>query len=146
MPDPFDVPKWVKKFVTDWKSKLSLWGWRLHFRMSNSPHDIKAHGAVIVHSWTNEAEIELRVGIQDDLSGHKTIVHELLHVLHGRIDVVVRDVIIDALPEQLKEMAESAYDNVNEPFIDNLADCLLEIEREAFKAGMKKGKKQARKA
>ena len=141
MSDVFDVPKWVKGFVTDWKTKLDLWGWRLQFRMSNLPHNMRAHGAVIVHSWTNEAEIELRVGIQDEPSGHKTLLHELMHVKHGRIDVVVRDVIIAALPDALQEMAENAYDGVNESFVDSMADCLLDIQREAYKAGFKKGKK-----
>lgn len=145
MPDPFDVPAWLRNQVYNWKDKLGLWTWRIALKMVTSPYGMaNAGGAVQLHGNTNEATIEFRVGIKDNENGQETIVHEMLHVTHCRIDDVVEDVIIDALPEGCRQMARDAYAGVVEPYIQHMAVRVLYIEREAFEAGVKKGKKKAR--
>lgn len=146
MTEKFEVPTWLRNRVADWKDKLGLWAWRIHLKMTTSPYGMaNAGGAVQLHGDTNEATIEFRVGIKDDEDGYETVTHEMLHVAHCRIDDVVEDVIINQLPEPARQMARDAYSGVVEPYMQHMAVRLLEIERQAFKAGRKKGKKKAKK-
>lgn len=145
MADLFDVPKWISKLVYDWKQKLGLYEWRIFLKMANAPNDYhRADGAVRLESQVNEAHIEFKIGLEDEPYDREAVVHEVLHIVHARIDKVVTDVIIEALPEACQSMALEAYRSVVEPYTQHMAVHLLKLEREAFEAGVKRGKKKAR--
>lgn len=140
-PDVLKVPQWLKDYVDLWVDRLEISPqWRIEVEMALAPGDDTANLACcLCISRRQFARLTFRVDIEDTHDNRITIIHELLHVLHDRIDRVLEATIVPNLLESQRIMAQNAYNEAMEPFIDNLARILYQMwavkENETDRAG-----------
>ncbi len=127
----FSVPKWLERYIDLWYQRLDLNEWRVKYHLGLDP---TSYAAVIVKPQLNEARVSFRVDIKDTPGSRRDVIHELIHVKHGRVDEVVHKVIIEQLPESQRDMANRAYAAAYEPFVHGVADNFFELEVDLDKA------------
>jgi len=128
-----ELPSWVSTWVTYWRDKLYLHPWTIHLY----PELVVANSATCEAAATNDsayysANIHIRADIEDTRDWRETLIHEVLHVAHARIDDVVAQALIDNLPGDAQPIAKEMYRQALEGFIELTAKSLhslyLEIE------------------
>lgn len=125
-----DVPQWVQERIAWWKDKLEMWEWRLHIRLEMILDDNEnCRGLCQPYPDTNQARIQFRADIEDTEEWEITILHELLHVKHSRIDDTIWH-IFGPMVNMPNETVESIYKRQNEPYIESMAQCLVRLRRE----------------
>lgn len=132
----FKVPKWLESYIDLWYQRLELNEWRVKYHLSLDPnHDSSlSYAAIIVDPQLNEALLSFRVDIKDTPGSRRDVIHELIHVKHGRVDEVVNQVIIEQLPEGQRDLAKRAYKAAYESFVHGVADSFFELEMDLDKA------------
>jgi len=144
MPVDFRVPKWLHDYALCWCDRLGLNDWNVAVRLELAiDGDETTRGAVEIYQNIHKAIIKIRADVEDNAEGQQTVVHELLHVKHEKIDQLVRDVVLPELDKQAANVVRSVYLNVLEEFIE-LESCLLWRLAQATDAPVerKKGKKR----
>lgn len=125
-----DVPQWVQDRIHYWSGKLEMWEWRLHIRLELMLDENEGcRGLCQPYPDTNQARIGFRADIEDDEEWEVTIVHELLHVKHSRIDDVIWH-ILGPMVNMPDTVVENIYKRQMEPHIESMAQCLVRLRRE----------------
>lgn len=102
--------EWIRERVVYWREKLFLEHWTITVRDALCvERDPDCVASARVYSAYNNAILTFRGDASPDgeKDWEETIIHEMLHVAHGRIDAVIQDVIIPQLPTQSQDIAES---------------------------------------
>lgn len=81
------------------------------------------------HPDINLGRITIRADVEDTQEWEITLVHELLHVKHSRIDDVV-DRVLEPQLNASTVMVQTTYRLAMEPFIDSMAHVLVEMYQE----------------
>ena len=121
-----EIPEWLRAFVDQWCERLTLHEWRIEIYLERIINDepLLAGMARVYHN-VNIAHVLLRNDIEDTPDWRQTILHELLHVRHARIDHAVENAIIEQLPANMHDMAATVYNQALESYIDQMAKVLM---------------------
>ncbi len=121
------VPAWLEAKMNFWIDKLAMWEWAIKLRLEMVVlNDEGYHGAAQVLGDTSTGRIAIRADVEDTEEWEITLVHELLHIKHGRID----DVIYRVFRPQMDipdDMVESVYKRALEPYIESMAKALVKL-------------------
>lgn len=118
----FDVPAFVHAWVEKWHTILGLNGMHIHISilpLVNGDPDVR--GECLQHTHLNLCELNFRHDIEETPEWETTVVHELLHAAHARIDALIESAIITALPEPAQAIALATYTQAYESYTHNLA-------------------------
>ena len=117
------VPEWVRDYVQEWRDVLLLHEWRIHIALALCVyHDPDCRGLTETCPDVNEATITFRADIEETDDWKRTIIHELLHVRHARIDHYIQSALLPGLPDG--RLAMVVYHQYNESFIAGMANSL----------------------
>lgn len=144
-----DAPDWVHDTIAEWLKRFELTNWEVSFKLhqciDDNP-DIRAQ----VEVWQNRhlACLKIRADVEDTPEWRRTLIHECCHILHERVDQLLREVVAPELPHDARRPVSAAYSNVLEEYTDQLTWVLwrlsvvepLEQTVEARKNGRKKRK------
>jgi len=128
----FNVPEWVKSYILCWADRLHLEEWEIVARLELCVNDDPSvRAAISVTNNIHHASIVFRADIEDTPEWQRTVIHEMLHIKHEPICQMVREVILLELERPTRRLADDAYRNVMEQFIDSqtmllwrLAECV----------------------
>lgn len=83
----------------------------------------------LANQWpdTNGGRVTLRADLEDNEEWETVLVHELLHIKHGRIDQAVMHVLEPHIGDVPTELTEALYRAQVEPFIHSLARSLVKL-------------------
>ena len=127
----FDVPEWIHESIATWCKILHLSEWRIRVRMSIQPNSENAESIAVCESQPdiNTASLSFRPDITPGDRDHQAIViHELLHVMHARIDSVVEEAIILEMPEPSRAFAVRVYNQALESYTEALSNVLYTLQ------------------
>lgn len=119
------VPDWLHRYVLAWIDRLHLNDWTIKLSVDlcvNANADIQA--MCKQHPDMNQATIIFRADVEDTKDWRRTIIHELIHVAHSRIDHAVEDSIIPQLPAAAHQLGFDTYHQHVESYTAFLADTL----------------------
>jgi hypothetical protein len=90
MPLDLTVPPWLSQYALAWKNRLYLNAWDVTLRIAicvNEDHETHA----LCEQWPdlNMARLTFRADVEDTKEWRITVIHELIHVAHSRIDRAV---------------------------------------------------------
>lgn len=123
------VPEWLNHKVAQWIDILSMREWEIAVGLALAPgNDPDCLGRAEQYPSLNFGRITFRVDIENNPEWEKTIVHELLHVKHCRIDHFVEEVMIPGM-DGASVACSLTYRQFIEPFIYSMADSLVELNR-----------------
>lgn len=118
------VPAWLTDKVSLWKERLRLGEWDIVIGIAFAPNsDPDCLGLTEQFPNLNLARITFRADIEDNEDWDNTIVHELLHVKHSRVDHFLEGVIFPSLENV---MATIAYRQHIESYTHSLAKVLVD--------------------
>ena len=123
-------PEWLTDYVTLWADRLRIsQEWRIEIKLALCVGgDEACFGEAHRKPRLNEAVLTFRADIEDNREGRLTIIHELLHVKHSRIDAVVHVVIVDEMVRSTFETtARAAYCEPMESYIESMANVLYDL-------------------
>jgi hypothetical protein len=124
------APPWLLSKCSLWIERLQMGEWDVQIKLALVLNeDPECRGTAEAYPDISLGRIELRADIEDNAEGETTLVHELLHIKHGRID----DVINRVLEPQINvptPMVKSVYRLALEPFIDSLSKALVKLAKE----------------
>lgn len=119
------VPEWLTMYIRAWCDRLCLKDWRIKVSIelciNNDPN---VHAMCKQHPDLNEATILFRADVEDTKDWRRTVIHELIHVAHSRIDHAVEDSIIPQLPAAAHQLGYDAYHQHVESYTAYLAETL----------------------
>ena len=119
-----DTADWIEQAVDFYSTHcLGLTEWNISICIEYAiDDDAGILGMCTQQPSTNYAQVSFRGDIADTEHWHTTIIHELLHIKHSRIDDYLREVAFDALPPKMSNIVNKTYVNVvYEPFIHDMA-------------------------
>lgn len=133
------IPKWVAKYISEWRERLYLHEWEVQTFLSATPSE-DGTGAVranvelypdISLAWiTFRDDIPIdpaKAEAEDIREWKRTILHELLHIRLARVtEPVLSDMVVDLAPSTAM-LAERWFRRSVEPTIDLLAQVLMEL-------------------
>lgn len=111
--------------IADQRVTLSL--------VRNPSEDPNAAGCCVQRPEHNACVIELPDNIEDTPEAHKTIIHELLHVCHSRIDHFYDEGVMRLLKGKARKLAEEAMKQHYESYINSMATALYEFDQKRQK-------------
>lgn len=123
----YPVPQWLRDYVDLWADRLGLYPeWRKIgieiCRVISDDAGTLAHADRDVK--LNEAVLRFNCDVEDTHEWRQTVVHELLHVKHTRIDAFYRGVVVPQLSSSAGEMASEGYNQHMESYIESMAQIL----------------------
>lgn len=119
------VPVWVEDYVKAWADRLMITHWRIRIELAmvvNGDEDNRA--SCFAQSNINTASLMFRADIEDTESWRKTVIHEMLHIRHARIDAYVRDALVPQIAEAAQPLGAQAYVQHMESYINGMTDTL----------------------
>ncbi len=120
------VPGWVNDKVAKWADRLSMQEWTIGVQIAVVLDDNPdCRGLAEGQPDINYGCITLRADIEDTRDWEVTIVHELLHIKHTRIDNYIDEIVIPNLNGVSMGFAWQCYKKVMEPFIHGMAESLV---------------------
>lgn len=123
------VPEWLNHKVALWIDLLSMREWEIAVGLALAPGgDPDCLGRAEQFPNLNFGRLTFRVDIENTLEWEKTIVHELLHIKHSRIDHFIENVVISGAGDA-SVVCSLTYRQMIEPFIHSMADCLVEMRK-----------------
>lgn len=127
--DLYAVPNWLTDYVALWKDRLWLGLWHITLRLEHTVEGDPGIEAVCrQYPDLNEAAIVFRSDVEDTEDWRITVIHELLHVKHARIDKFLTDVVFPEMPaEEAERMAKAGYSQHMESFTHDMARCLYDM-------------------
>lgn len=118
------VPTWLQEKVALWIDRLQLGEWEIGLRLALVLNDdANVQGLCDQYPDLNEARLTFRADIEDTKEWERTIVHELLHVKHSRIDHFLEGVVFPSLDNVL---ATITYRQFVESYTHSLAKALVD--------------------
>lgn len=125
------VPQWLADKCNEWVARLSMEEWTIGMVMAMAPNgDPDTRGLAEQYADLNYGRITMRVDAEDNEEWDATLVHELLHIKHTRIDDVVQKVMRPQLGNPAGDMADIMYRGVVEPYTQSMAWSLVRAYRE----------------
>lgn len=127
-----EVPEWVKSYILCWTDRLHLEDWHIEARLELCVNDDPTvRAAISITNNVHHASIVFRADMENDPTWQRTVIHEMLHIKHEPICQMVREVILPELERPARRLADDAYRNAMEQFIDTqtlllwrLAECV----------------------
>ena len=120
-----NVPDWLHRYILAWVDRLALNDWRVKIAIELYVNDDPdCHALCSQHPDLNEARLTFRADIEDTKEWRITVIHELLHVRHSRIDHAVERVIIPELAAAACQPLQTLYHQHVESFTAYLARTL----------------------
>jgi hypothetical protein len=92
----------------------------------NPADDTSTAGCCVQRPEHNEHRVELPDNIEDTTDSRQTIIHELIHVGHARIDHFVEDAILPQLEKQARKIAAEGLKQHYESYVNSLALALCQ--------------------
>lgn len=116
------LPEWAADAIKTYATALNLNHWRIEAVVEQCIDDDPDTMAQCEQfNGQTRAVIHLRSDMEDTQEWRITILHEMLHVAHAHVDAMLQRVIFPHLPEAARVMADAAYRETYEPFVDSLA-------------------------
>jgi hypothetical protein len=126
------VPDYAVEWVRYWQDKLGMWEWMIKLRLELIlDNNEMCRGLTENHTHINLGRIGLRADLEDTAEWEVTLLHELLHVKHSRIDAMVYEVLGPQLG-LADGMLQALYNQALEPYIESMANCLVGMRRDAI--------------
>lgn len=119
------VPPWLNQYIRAWLDRLHLNDWTVKVAI-----ELCVNGNPDVHAMCkqepdlNLARLIFRADLQDTPDWRRTVIHELIHVAHSRIDHAVEDSFIPQLPAPAQQLAYDGYHQHVESYTAFLASTL----------------------
>ena len=124
------VPDWLQAKCSLWIERLAMSEWEVALGLALAPNDdADLEGFCEHYPDLNLGRIVLRADAVDDQRWETVLVHELLHIKHGRIDSEVMRGIAPHVVGVPYEMIDGMYKRAVEPFINSLAKELVKLGR-----------------
>jgi hypothetical protein len=115
------APGWVVSYMRTWIERLHLETWKIDVQLALCVNgDSQTHGLCEQYPDVNECCVTLRADIEDTPEWRKTIIHELLHVAHARLDHLTERAIIPQVAEAAQPLAIEVYHQHVETYIHML--------------------------
>lgn len=131
-----EVPQWLMDKCNVWIARLSMEEWTVGMVIALCPNDDPDVRALAEqYPDINYGRITVRVDVEDDEEWEVSLVHELLHIKHSRIDYVVQRAIRPFLEGTAADMADIMYRGAIEPYIQSMAWTLVRGYQETKAAG-----------
>lgn len=119
---------WLKEYVTLWRNRLHLWNNAVHIHIV--PEVDKKGSMAECRQCPNTLEYILRVhdSIEECEEWRVGIIHEMLHVLLGRVDQVVLEIMMKPIHDPMvKDIVWDAYTIQMEQVVHQLAIALYQL-------------------
>lgn len=126
----YDQDQAAQDFIAAWLRILDLQAWDVEVRVVENKPD--AWASTLYHLRTLEAKIEFR-GNQTCASMEDNAAHEMLHLLHARIDNLFDTVVNENLPQSQRDAMKSLYVDEMEAFIGKMGKVLGKLRRGEIK-------------
>ena len=118
----FDVPLWAEMYMREWLTKLNLNHWQVTLLVDRCPGgDVNTLANVHIQPDINTAVITLRVDLEINDDWHVAIIHEVLHIAHGRIDNFLERIVFPDTGAYSETSLKKAYLQYMESYIEGLA-------------------------
>ena len=119
------VPEWLHRYVLAWIDRLFLNDWTIRLAVELCVNnDPDTHALTHQIPDCNEARITFRADVEDTKDWRITIIHELIHVAHSRIDHAVEGVMIPELSQPARDPIQAMYHQHVESYVAFLARTL----------------------
>lgn len=121
------IPEWLNHKVAMWIDLLAMREWEIAVGVALAPgNDPDCLGRAEQSPDINFGRLIFRADIENTVEWEKTIVHELLHIKHSRVDHFVENAVIPGLGSD-GVICSITYKQVIEPFIHSMASSLVEM-------------------
>ncbi|BDI27997.1 hypothetical protein CCAX7_000480 [Capsulimonas corticalis] len=124
------VPQWLRDYVDLWADRLGLYPeWQpIGIKLARVVYGEELTFAVSARiAKLNKATITFSCDVEDTAEWRITVVHELLHVKHTRIDAYIRECITPQLAPGAEKVADAGYDQQMESYIESFAHILYDM-------------------
>ncbi len=127
--DRYAVPDWLTDYVSLWVDRLELGNWKITLRIDHCVQDDPFIQALTEQRpQLNEAKIIFRGDVEDTEEWRITIVHECLHVKHGRIDhFLERAVFPEMFTGEGQRLVREGYSQHYESYVHEMANILYRM-------------------
>lgn len=123
------VPEWLNHKIAQWIDLLSMREWEIAVGLALAPGgDPDCLGRAEQYPDINFGRLTFRADIENTPEWEKTIVHELLHIKHSRIDHFIENVVFTSM-DGASLVCSLTYRQMIEPYIHSMADCLVEMRK-----------------
>jgi len=121
------VPEWLQSKVGQWKDALHMAEWEVAIGLALTPNG-NADCLALADQFPdlNFGRIVFRADIENNRFGEETIVHELLHIKHSRIDHFIEGVMIPNIDDG-SLICSMTYRQLIEPYINSMAKALVDM-------------------
>lgn len=117
-----EVPGWVEPFLETWQGVLNIKDWRIATRVQLViDNDPDVMSMCYAQPDINHASLYIRADIEQTADWETALIHELLHVAHGRVDGFFDDILLPTLPEGAQELARKTYSHLYESYTESMA-------------------------
>lgn len=128
MPISLVVPGWLNEKTSQWIDRLSMREWSVEMQLAMAPGDNpECRGLTEEYPDLNMGRITMRADVEDARDWEVTLVHELLHIKHSRIDNYFDEIVAPNLNGVSTVFAWQCYKKVMEPFIHSMAEVLVDM-------------------
>ena len=143
--DRYAVPDWLNDYAALWIERLHLTGWKINLKIEHCINDdVCIEALTTQRPQLNEATISFRSDVEDTENWRITVIHELLHVLHARIDRFLEFAVFpEMLSDEGRRIVREGYSQHYESFTHGLAVVLYrmwEVKSESNGGNGKKAK------
>jgi hypothetical protein len=120
----------MESLVNKWCYALGVERWDVKIVWAVKPETYGVQAEINTNEQYDRAEVRFNEGwpLWDEARAEKTIIHELLHILHNRIDNAVEKITAE-VPTAATSLAESWYTVALESYIDRMSLRLYEVTR-----------------
>jgi len=119
------IPEWLRLYILAWCDRLHLNDWTIKVAIELCVDDDPNTLALCAqHPDHNQATITFRADVADELDWRRTVIHELIHVAHSRIDHAFERAILPELAEPAQQLARGIYHQHVESYTAWLANTL----------------------
>lgn len=119
------VPPWLNQYILAWMDRLSLNDWKIKVAIELCVNeDANTHALTEQFPDLNEAHLTFRADIEDVKEWRKTVIHELVHVAHSRIDHAVERAMLPELAQAVQQPMREVYHQYVESYVAFLARTL----------------------
>lgn len=119
------VPPWLNQYIRAWLDRFHLNDWTIKVAV-----ELCVDGDPGTHALTqqwpdlNMAKVTFRADVADNPEWRRTVIHELIHVAHSRVDHAVERALIPYLSEPAQPLARIVYHQHVESYVAYLANTL----------------------
>lgn len=119
------VPEWLRLYILAWCDRLHLNDWTVKVAIEVCVDgDPDTLGLCQQYPDSNTARLSFRVDIEDTLEWRRTVIHEMIHVAHSRIDHAFERAVLPELSQPAQQLAREIYHQHVESYVAWLANTL----------------------